>query len=665
MSKPELLDELAGLRKSLTKLENLARIANLNKSLEFLNKGGDLRRLATVVCDSNDAITIQDSAGKILAWNHGAEQMFGYSEQEALQMKIWQLASPLKVAEQEEFTRRIFAGEKVSSFETQRLTKDGRLLDVWLTVTKLVDDEGKVIAIASTERDITEIKKHGEELLDSEQKYREIVTRMDEAYYRCTMEGVLLEHNKAFNRILGFDIEKNLKGEKLPDFWQNPDDRKQYLEEFKAKGLIKNYLINAKKITNEKFVALANAHLVKDVPERSGGIEGTFIDITDHRRMEKELLKTSKLESLSLLAGGIAHDFNNILTGIMANISIARNMIKPGEEALEPIMDAEQASLRARDLIRQLLLFARGGNQAREFTSLAGLLREVTGFILSGSSVAPRFVISDNLWPIEANAGQIYQVFENLVINAKQAMNKGGILEIRGENIVAGEESAPNLKPGRYVRVSVKDEGEGIPEQNLARIFDPYFTTKKEGSGLGLAVTFSIIKNHGGHIDVGSRVGEGTIFEVYLPALASDEEARVEMISPGDGQTENGKGKVLVMDDEESIRKTLGRLLGFMNYRVDFAVCGEEAIEMYRKAKESGKNYAAAIMDLTVPGKMGGKEAAGIINEIDPKARLIVSSGYSDEDLMSNYKNYGFIGVMVKPYTVKELQETLERVIQN
>jgi len=484
-------------------------------------------------------------------------------------------------------------------------------------------------------------------------------------YFTLSETGLILEANLTASTMLG--VARGALAKKPLSRFVLPEDQNIYYRQHKRlfeTGALQVCELRLVKKDSTLFWARLEAAAPQDA-DGAPVCHAVISDITDRKQMEKELLKTSKLESLSLLAGGIAHDFNNILTGIMANISIARHLIKPGEEALEPIIDAEQASIRARDLIRQLLLFARGGIQARESTSLAGLLREVTGFVLSGSNIAPRFILSDDLWPIQADAGQIYQVFENLVINAKQAMNKGGTLEIRGENIVVGEESAPNLNPGRYLRISIKDEGEGIPEQNLARIFDPYFTTKKEGSGLGLAITFSIIKNHGGHISVESRAGEGTTFEIFLPALASDEEARVEMTSRGDGQTENGKGRILVMDDEESIRKTLGRLLGFMDYRVDFAVCGEEAIEMYRKAKDDGKNYMAAIMDLTVPGRMGGKEAAGIIKGIDPEARLIVSSGYSDDDLIANYKNYGFIGVMVKPYTVKELQETLERVIQN
>jgi len=508
-----------------------------------------------------------------------------------------------------------------------------------------------------------ERKKNREELHESEEKYRLLIETMQEGVWVIDANARTTFANRRMAEMLGYAVEE-MTGKHLFEFMDEKgrESAQKQLERRRQGTKELHDFEFVRKDGSRLCALLATAPITDERGTYLGAIAGV-LDITDRKHLEKELLKASKLESLSLLAGGIAHDFNNILTGIMANISIARHLIKPGEEALEPIMDAEQASIRARDLIRQLLLFSRGGSQARESTSLAGLLREVTGFVLSGSNVGPRFILSDDLWPIPADAGQIYQVFENLVINAKQAMNKGGTLEIRGENLVVGEESAPNLNPGRYVRVSVKDEGEGIPEQNLARIFDPYFTTKQEGSGLGLAITFSIIKNHGGHISVESRAGEGTTFEIFLPALASDEEARVEMTSRGDGQTENGKGRILVMDDEESIRKTLGRLLGFMDYRVDFAVCGEEAIEMYRKAKDDGKNYMAAIMDLTVPGRMGGKEAAGIIKGIDPEARLIVSSGYSDDDLMTNYKNYGFIGVMVKPYTLKELQETLEKTI--
>lgn len=509
-----------------------------------------------------------------------------------------------------------------------------------------------------------ERKKSREALHQSEEKYRLLVESLQEGIWVIDANARTTFANRRMAEMLGYTVEEMI-GKHLFDFMDEQGKKSaQKLLERRRQEIKEQHDFEFVRKDGRHLFALLEASPLTDTEGNYGGAIAGVLDITDRKKIEKELLKAGKLDSLALLAGGIAHDFNNILTGIMANISFARYLIKPGEEALEPIMEAEQASIRARDLIRQMLLFARCGSLAREYISLAGLLREVTGFILSGSNIAPRFILSDDLWPIKADAGQIYQVFENLVINSKQAMGKGGILEIRGENVVVGEESAPTLNPGRYVRISVKDEGEGIPEQNLSRIFDPYFTTKDEGNGLGLAVTFSIIKSHGGHISAESKSGEWTKIEVYLPALASDEEARLEMAGRVDGQTGNGKGRILVMDDEESIRKTLGRLLSFMDYQADFVACGEEAIEMYREAKENGKDYAAAILDLTVPGKMGGGEAAVIIKRIDPEARLIVSSGYSDDDLMINYKNYGFVGVMVKPYTVKELQETLERVIK-
>ncbi|MDD5224140.1 MAG: response regulator [bacterium] len=509
-----------------------------------------------------------------------------------------------------------------------------------------------------------ERKRDREALRRSEEKYRLLIESMQEGIWVIDANARTTFANRRMAEMLGYTVEE-MAGRHLFEFMEERDrESAQKQLEKQSQGIKEQHDFEFVKKDGSHWFALFVTSPITDTEGNFSGAIAGVLDITDRKRMEKELLKVSKLESLSLLAGGIAHDFNNILTGIMANISIARHLSKPGEEALEAIVDAEQASIRARDLIKQLLLFARGGSQVRESTSLAKLLREVTGFILTGSNIGSRFILSDDLWPIEADAGQIYQVFENLVMNAKQAMNKGGLLEIRGENVFDGGKSSPTLKPGRYVRISVKDEGEGIPEQNLARIFDPYFTTKKEGSGLGLAITFSMIKSHNGHINVESRVGKGTTFEVYLPALASDAEARSGLAGFRGSPVENEKGKILVMDDEESIRKTLGRLLGFMDYWVDFAVGGEEAIEMYRKAKESGKDYTAAIMDLTIPGKMGGREAAAIVKKMDPEARLIVSSGYADADLMTNYKSYGFASVMTKPYTLIELQKTLEGVIQ-
>lgn len=383
-------------------------------------------------------------------------------------------------------------------------------------------------------------------------------------------------------------------------------------------------------------------------------------EITERERMEAELSRVQKLESLGLLAGGIAHDFNNLLGAIMGNISLAMLDVDPENSAYQQLTKAERASFRAQELTRQLLTFSRGGAPVKKTITLPGIITEAAGFSLRGSRVLHELSIAADLWPVEADEGQMMQVFNNLLINADQAMPAGGIIRIAAENVTLGPGDVPSLAAGRYVRLTVSDQGTGIPREHLGRIFDPYFTTKQKGSGLGLAATHSIIRKHDGHIIVASELGKGTVFHIYLPASQGE-------VAPPPRQEKfvRGSGAVLIMDDDEDMRKTTGDMLMRMGYTVDYADEGNEAIARYRQAREAGRPFAAVIMDLTVPGGMGGKEAIGKLLAIDPAVRAIVSSGYSEDPVMADFRAYGFRGVAIKPYRIRELSEVVAAVIGN
>nr|HID60014.1 response regulator [Desulfobacterales bacterium] len=399
------------------------------------------------------------------------------------------------------------------------------------------------------------------------------------------------------------------------------------------------------------------------VRDGRGGITGVvlvFRDITVRKRMEEELLKSQKLESVGILAGGIAHDFNNILMAILGNISMAKVFAKPGDKVFERLSEAEKASLRARDLTQQLLTFSRGGRPVKKQVSISELIQDSVSFALAGSDVGCEFSLPDNLWPVEVDDGQISQVINNLVINADQAMPEGGIIKVRGENITVDKDHPLPVKEGRYVKVSIEDQGIGIPKEHLSKVFDPYFTTKQKGSGLGLATSYSILKNHGGYISVESELNVGTIFHIYLPALREGliPEKEVEEEVPI-----AGRGRVLVMDDEDIVREVAGDMLTQLGYEVESAKDGVEAIELYKKAMEAGKSYDVVILDLTVPGGMGGKEAIQRLLEIDPEVKGVVSSGYSNDPIMAEFRRYGFTGVVAKPYRIKDLSEVLARIV--
>jgi PAS domain S-box-containing protein len=391
-------------------------------------------------------------------------------------------------------------------------------------------------------------------------------------------------------------------------------------------------------------------------------------DITEHKRMEEELLKVQKLESMGILAGGIAHDFNNLLTGILGNVSLIRMYMDPEDnKTYNRLSEAEKACLRAQDLTQQLLTFSKGGAPVKRVISIEELIKDSATFAVSGSDVRCEFYISEDLWMVEVDEGQISQVINNVVINADQAMPEGGVIRLKAKNINRGELIAHSsyegdglpLKGERYVKVTIEDEGIGIPKEHLTKIFDPYFTTKQRGSGLGLAAAYSIIKKHDGYIAVESKLEVGTKFYIYLPA--SDKEMLVrESIGH---RAVVGKGRVLVMDDEDMIRGVAGEMLNRIGYEVEFARDGTEAIELYRKAVESSRPFDVVIMDLTIPGGMGGREAIKRLLEIDPGIKAIVSSGYSNDPVMSEFSKYGFRDVIPKPYEIEGLSEVLNRVI--
>jgi PAS domain S-box-containing protein len=403
----------------------------------------------------------------------------------------------------------------------------------------------------------------------------------------------------------------------------------------------------------------SNAVPVRDRVGRIIGAVIVFRDKTGKREVEEELIKNEKLESVGILAGGIAHDFNNILTAIMGNISLA--LLNRSEDgiAFAKIEEARKACLRARELTMQFLAFSKGGAPVRQVQSIGKILHESVGLSLTGSRTRCDYSIPEDIHPVEVDRGQISQVIQNLVFNADHAMPKGGVIEVRARNVKVEDQENLPLSPGDYVMISIQDTGFGIPQKNLKKIFDPYFTTKSKGNGLGLSTSYFIIKNHMGHIDVESTVGVGSTFNIYLPAKLNGTVAQGE----DEIQLAGGKGKILIMDDEEGIREVLQALLDHIGYTSRYSRDGAEALEMYVKAMEDREPFDVVILDLTIPGGMGGKETIGKMLEVDPDVRAIVSSGYSNDPVMANHRSYGFKGIVPKPYRIEELSQVLHDVL--
>jgi len=388
----------------------------------------------------------------------------------------------------------------------------------------------------------------------------------------------------------------------------------------------------------------------------------SFRDITERKKLEEQLRQAQKLEAIGTLAGGIAHDFNNLLQGVFGYISLARLQRDDREKSNAALEEAEKALHLTVKLTNQLLTFSKGRKPVKKLIDLQPVIENSTKFSLSGSRSDYRIVVENGLWQAEADEGQISQVIQNIVLNSDQAMPEGGRLEITARNVhVPGNNLPQGLQEGKYVEIAVKDSGIGISEQYIEKIFDPYFTTKEKGSGLGLATSYSIIKNHDGLIDVKSEPGTGTTFFIYIPATGISQQADIRQSEPATHACQ--PCRVLVMDDEKIIRDVVGEMIKELGHDAEFAAHGEDAIEKYRMAMQAGKPFDVVILDLTIRGGMGGAETILKLLAMDPDVKAVVSSGYSDDALTSHHREQGFKAFLRKPYHVENLRDVLNKVL--
>ncbi|MFC2038710.1 PAS domain S-box protein, partial [Chloroflexota bacterium] len=617
------------------------------------------KNFRTSLDNSPLGIIINQDMGQAVYANRAALRLYGFNDIEELKnSSINKRHSPENIAKFKERWERIRKGEFDSETDNHSIRrKDGESRFVEAHSDRIIWDGEARIQI--TLQDITEGKNAEEEL----KRYESIVSGAEDRLAFIDCQYHFLAANETYARTFGLTHE-TIVG-------------KSAIELFGEEFFNSNVKTNGDKCLTGQVVHYqdwgTHAELGRrfmDVTyspyygedNRVTGFISCARDITDTRLLEEEQEKASRLESVGLLAGGIAHDFNNILTGILGNIGLAGMSARDGdnEETVDRLRDAEAASIRARDLTQQLLTFAKGGDPVKKLVSISDLLRVSTDFTLRGSSARAVYSVPGDLWAIEAYEGQINQVINNIIINADQAMPEGGTINISAKNLTLTKADALSLPGGTYVETIIEDHGTGISPEHLQRIFEPYFTTKQKGSGLGLATCYSIIKNHGGLITAESESGIGTTFHICLPASKKTAPGKEEeAIKPSLA----GQGRVLVMDDETVIKELLRRQLTRMGYEVELSGDGDEAIELYTRAMESGQPFDAVIMDLTIPGGMGGKEAIGKLLEIDPDIKAIVSSGYSTDPVMANYREYGFSGVAAKPYNISEIGKTLNEIV--
>ena len=434
------------------------------------------------------------------------------------------------------------------------------------------------------------------------------------------------------------------------------------MESCTLNSMLREHMQNLEQKVQERTAELLAARDMAEASARDlkSANERLCREIAERRRAEDELIKAQKLESLGVFAGGIAHDFNNILTGILGNLSFARMQLSPSNSIAKRLEECEKASVRASELTQQLLTFARGGEPVKKLIAPAPLIREAASFVLRGSNVRSVIDLAEELWSVEADGGQLCQALHNLLINAMQAMADGGVVTVRGGNEKLEADNPHRLPPGAYVKITVEDHGCGIHRENFVRIFDPYFTTKAQGSGLGLASVYSIVKRHGGTVEVSSAIGIGSSFDIHLPASPGK---RIEDVAVKGAVDLPAGGRILIMDDEGFIREIATEILQYMGYDVESCTEGREAVERFQEARKRNSPFAGVILDLTIPGGMGGKETALLLLEIDPDVVLIVSSGYSNDPVIANYRQYGFRGAIRKPFDADTLARELKRLI--
>ncbi len=395
-----------------------------------------------------------------------------------------------------------------------------------------------------------------------------------------------------------------------------------------------------------------------------------IIDITQRKKAEEIIkqnyehkLKADKLESLSILASGIAHDFNNYLATLLGNISLAKMYKDKPEKIDDKLENMESVIHRTKDLTQQLFVFATGGSPDKKQIYINKLINESVNFALSGSSICCHKSLPDNLYAVEVDQGQIAQVVYNIIINAVQAMSEGEAIHVSAENVIIKKQESENLIPlseGKYVKISIADEGPGIPQKYLRKIYDPFFTTKIEGSGLGLATSYSIVKNHNGCIMVESEEGRGTRFNIFLPAFT-----QINVIKNEEKDIIYGSGKVLIMDDDKEVRSFMGEVLITLGYEVLYACDGIEVLDIFMNSKKSNTIIDLVVMDLTISGGMGAISTINKLLKLDPEVKAIVSSGYTNDPAIKSYTDYGFKGSITKPYTIKELSQTIHKALND
>lgn len=619
------------------------------------------RQLASLVFDNiSDCLEWISPEGRFLDVNEATCTALGYSREEMLALSLSDIDPNIPESAWPAAWEKMKKGRQVR-LESIHKDKNGRTFPVDINANYISYDDCEFIC--AIVRDISEHKEAEEALQASEDRYRIFTAITSDYVFKCTRKGAepyrIQWMAGPVKAITGYSEDEIF----TMGCWRHiihPDDSARIVSQLMrltpSRKLTHTFRIRTKQGETRWIRESSYCEAGKEPGELI--LYGCSQDVTKQEMLQEQVLKNQKLESLGVLAGGIAHDFNNILTGIMGNISFARMFLDKSHRACKPLEAAEKASARAAELARQLLTFAKGGAPVKKKVSLRPLLEECLSLVLRGTNVIGVVEITETLHSIDADENQLGQVFNNIIINAVQAMQSGGKLTVRGSNLIEGPENSLGLPAGHYLKLSFSDEGCGIKDEDLHKVFDPYYTTKAGGTGLGLASAHSIISRHDGCMEITSQLNTGTTLTVYIPAIdTTDTETFPEMRQKPDNCGTGGH--ILVMDDEELIRDLTKEMLEHLGYRVTTCGTGEQAIALYNSALQSDNSFCAVILDLTIRGGMGGMETAKVILKEDPSARLIVSSGYSNDPVMAEHTRYGIHNALIKPYNAEELTKVL------
>lgn len=617
-------------------------------------------RFRSFVENVNDVLFALTPSGTFSYVSPQWKTAFGYELSETIGKPFEPFVHPDDVAGCFAFLKRVFETDiKQSGVEYRVLCKNGSYVWYKANASRIVDPANGTPTLVGIGRDITERKQAEDTLRLSEEKFSAAFRASPDAITLSRLsDGKYLEVNDGFTSLTGYSIDEAL-GHSSTDLklWIDQKQRKLLLQELVKSGTAKGVEAQFRRKDGTSLVGQIAARIISIKGEPY--IISVTRDITEQENIQNELVKAQKLESISILAGGIAHNFNNVLTGVIGYISYARKHLHDPEKIGNILESAEKSSYRAAGLARQLLTFSRGTTPVRKALPVDALVQESVSLFLSGTNVKGNIDCSSHQ-TVLVDSQQINQVFNNIVLNALQAMPNGGTLTVQASTVRLGTGNKYRVHPAIYVRITFTDTGTGISPEDIGRIFDPYFTTKENGTGLGLSTSHSIISKHGGCIDVASRDGAGTAVSIFLPAVP--ETATQELSNNSPVYSTPKDLSLLVMDDDETIREVIGNILVELGYRATTCKSGEEAVNLYKTALESGSPFSAVIMDLIVPGAMGGTEAAGLILDLDPHARLLVSSGYSNNPVIDDFTSYGFCGKITKPYNVDELNKTLQDI---